>query len=206
MRVSRLAVALAAVLAGCSSDDDTTLQPLPVQGGTAGSPTMVVTAAPSTVAPTSSTTTVPGSAAEDIDGDWDGARFDVGTVSALTKVGALDAISLDRLTYHAPDGMSYDASSLTAEPTVAWWRTSPFTNVQVRDRRFVLAPDVEVLVLDPSGRTTACADPAPAAPPAPSWKRADVSALADPAHAGDVAALTYSATGQVVRIRLTRGC
>jgi hypothetical protein len=206
MRVSRFAVAVATVVAGCSSgDDDATLQPLPVQGGTAGSPTMVVTAPPA-ITPTSTTTTVPGPVAADANGDWDGAHFDIGTVSALTKVGALDAISLDRLTYHAPDGASYDASSLASEPIVAWWRTSPFTNVQVRDRTFVVAPGVEVLVLDPAGRTTACADPPPAVPPATSWKPAGVSALADPANAGDVAALTYSATGEVVRIRLTRGC
>ncbi len=205
MRLSRLAIALAAALIGCSSgDDDTTLQPLPVQGGTAApSPTMVVTAPPTAA---TSTTTVPGSVAEDTDGDWDGARFDIGTVSALTKVGALDAISLDRLTYHAPDGASYDASSMTSEPIVAWWRTSPFTNVQVRDRTFVLAPGVEVLVLDPAGHDAACADPPASVPPAPTWTRADVSALADPANADAVAALTYSATGQVVRIRLTRGC
>jgi hypothetical protein len=207
MRVSWSAVAVAVLLAGCSSgDDETTLQPLPIQGGTAAaSPTILVTAPP-TAPSTSTTTAVPGSVAADADGDWDGARFDVGTVSARTKVGALDAISFDRLTYHAPDGTSYDASNLASEPLVAWWRTSPFTNVQVRDRTFVLAPGVEVLVVDPAGRAAACTDPPPAAPPAPSWKPADVSALSDPANAGDIASLTYSATGQVVRIRLTRGC
>jgi hypothetical protein len=205
MRLSRLAVAIAVAIAGCSSGDDDTLQPLPVQGGTAApSPTMVGTA-PVTAATSTTSTTVPGSVAADADGDWDGARFDVGTVSALTKVGALDAISLDRLTYHAPDGGSYDASNLTSEPVAAWWRTSPFTNVQVRDRTFVLAPGVEVLVLDPSGRTVACADPPPSTPAA-SWTTSDVTALTDPANAGDIAALTYSATGQVARIRLTRGC
>jgi hypothetical protein len=206
MRVGRLGLAFVAVIAGCSSGDDETLQQLPIQGDTAApSPTIVVTAPP-TAASTSTTTTVPGSVAADAAGDWDGARFDVGTVSALTKVGALDAISFDRLTYHAPDGTSYDASSLTSEPVVAWWRTSPFTNVQVRDRTFVLAPGVEVLVLDPAGRAAACADPAPSVPPAPSWTPAGVSALTDPADTGDVAALTYSTAGQVARIRLMRGC
>ncbi len=162
--------------AGCSSgDNEDTLQPLPIEGGTAApaatstAPNAATTTAatPNVVPPpgatttTSTTTTVLATTTTvDAAGDWDGARFDVGTISALTKVGTLDAIALDRLSYDAPDGSRLDALTLQSEPTVAWWRTSPFVNVQVRDRTFVLAPDVEVLVVDPAGRAPACADPA----------------------------------------------
>jgi hypothetical protein len=212
--VSALAIA---ALAACSSgDDDDTLLPLPIEGGTAApAPSAVVTAAP-TVAATPTTTTTAGTTTTaatttttlvvDTDGDWDGARFDVGTVSGLTKVGVLDAVSFDRWTYSAPDGRSLDATTLDAEPLVAWWRVSPFVNVQVRNRTFVLAPAVEVLVLDPAGRAAACADPPPAAPPTPTWNASTTAALSDAANVGAVATLTYSGAGQVTRIRLTRGC
>ena len=95
---------------------------------------------------------------------------------------------------------------MQAEPVAAWWRQSPFSNVRVQLRTFVLAPDVEVLALNESGRPAACAEPPPTPPPAPRWDDADVSALEDAGVAGSVAILTYSATGQVTRIRLTHGC
>jgi hypothetical protein len=202
-------VAAVAALAACSGGGGgDTLQPIPIQGGTAAAPTVAVTATMSTT-----TTTVPVTAAVTGSvagggpvGDWDGARFDVGTISGLTKVGALDAISFDRWSYTAPDGSRTDAPHLAAEPVVAWWRSSPFANVQVRNRTFVLAPDVEVLVVAPAGRDAACADPPPAVTPAPSWDTADLAALSDPDNAGTIATLTYSDSGQVTRIRLTRGC
>jgi hypothetical protein len=214
--VIALTLAICATCTACSSgDDDDTLLPLPIEGGTAApGPSAVVTAVPTaaatsttaaagttTTAATSTTTTV-----VDTDGDWDGARFDVGMVSGLTKVGVLDAVSFDRWTYDAPDGRRLDATTLDAEPLVAWWRVSPFLNVQVRNRTFALAPGVEVLVLDPAGRAAACADPPPAAPPAPTWTAATTAALTDAANVGAMAMLTYSGAGQVTRIRLTRGC
>jgi hypothetical protein len=206
---SAAAVALMVTVASCSGGGGgDTLQPIPIQGGTApASPSALVTVTTSATTTTTvpMTTTSAGSATAPA-GDWDGARFDAGTISALTKVGALDAISFDRWSYTAPDGSRTDAPHLAAEPVVAWWRTSPFANVQVRNRTFVLAPDVEVLVVDPAGQAAACADPPPAAPPAPSWTTADVAALSDPANAGMIATLTYSDSGQVTRIRITRGC
>jgi hypothetical protein len=207
---SGAAVALVAAVAACSGGGgNDTLQPIPIEGGTAAaSPTAVVAAAPTTATTTTVPTTGTTGSGENggPTGDWDGARFDVGTVSALTKVGVLDAISFDRWSYSAPDGSRSDAPRLAAEPVVAWWRTSPFANVQVRNRTFVLARDVEVLVVDPAGRAAACADPPPTSSPEPSWGTADVAALSDPANADMIATLTYSATGQVTRIRLTRGC
>jgi hypothetical protein len=210
------AIAVVCVLAGCSSSDDDTLQPLPIEGGTAAPrPTPFVTVGPpaTTTTTTLSSTTVTTVAATgvigtavDADGDWDGARFDLGAISALTKVGTMDAVSLDRWSYAAPDGRLLDALTFDSEPVVAWWRASPFVNVNPRTRTFVLAPDVEVEVVDPSGRTAACADPPPAAPPAPTWTPATVAALSDPANTGTVAIITYDDAGQISHIRLTRGC
>jgi hypothetical protein len=212
------AIAVVCVLAGCSSSDDDTLQPLPIEGATAApGPTPFVTVGPPVTTATT-TTTLPSPTVTtvavtgvigttvDTDGDWDGARFDLGAISALTKVGTMDAVSLDRWSYLAPDGRQLDALTFDSEPVVAWWRASPFVNVNPRTRTFVLAPDVDVQLVDPTGRTTACAEPPPAAPPAPSWTPATVAALSDPANTGTVAIITYNGAGQISRIRLTRGC
>jgi hypothetical protein len=212
------AVAVVCALVGCSSGDDDTLQPLPIEGATAAprptpfvtvgatSTTSTTVASASTTTTTTTTiatgTTVAAAAA----GEWDGARFDLGVITALSKVGARDAIALDRWSYTAPDGRRLDASSFDAEPIVAWWRSSPFVNVNPRTRTFVLAPDVQVQLVDPAGRATACAEPPPAAVPAPTWTSATVADLSEPANTGTVAILTYDDTGQVSRIRLTRGC
>ena len=115
-------------------------------------------------------------------------------------------MALDRWSYTAPDGRLLDATSFDAEPIVAWWQASPFVNVNPRTRTFVLAPDVQVQLVDPAGRATACVDPPPAAAPTPTWTPATVAALSDPANTGTVAILTYGPTGQITKIRLTRGC
>jgi hypothetical protein len=212
-----LLVAAVLTLGACAGGgDDDTLQPLPIAGGTvATAPAVTVAAAvagtattpgglplPTVVAAAASTTTTVASAPT---GDWDGADFDVGTIVSVSTLGAYSTIELDRLSYTGSDGRTVDAAGLRAEPVVAWWRTSPFSNVRVQTRTFVLAPDVEVLTLDPSGRAAACADPPPAVAPEPAWLESGTSALAT-LTAADVAVLTYADGGLVARIRLTRGC
>ncbi len=210
-------LAVGMVTAGCAGDDDDTLTPLPIEGGTVGPltattpvPAAVTTLAAGSggaggVAPTTTPITATPTTAPAV-GDWDGARFDVGTIQALTRAGAAQAISFDRWSYTRPDGSTVDATALDAEPLVAWWSTSPFTNRRVQARTFVLAPDVEVLVLDPSGKAAACAVPPPATSPTPTWIESDLSALQDPAAATSMVTLSYSPAGEVTRIRLTSGC
>ena len=214
-RLGTVAAVCAIAAGGCSSGDNNTLQPLPIEGGTAAPrPTPFVTVGPpvvtsTTLAPATTTSvaiTGPTSTTVEAAGDWDGARFDIGVVTAPTKVGATDAVALDRWSYTAPDGRLLDALTFDSEPIVAWWRASPFVNVNPRTRTFVLAPDVEVMLIDPAGRAAACAEPPPAAVPTPTWIPATVAALGDPANTGTVAILTYDDTGQITRIRLTRGC
>jgi hypothetical protein len=207
-------VPLVCLLAACSGGgDDSTLQPIPIQGGTAPRPTTaaaattttttasgVIAVTTTTFGPTTTsgpTTTVAAA------GDWDGATFDVGKVSARTKVGTQEAISFDRWSYTAPDGTLADGTHLKTEPAIGWWQTTPFSNVQVRNRTFVLAPNVQVMTLDEAGRAAACTTPPPPTP-AVTWKPSDLSALGADPDAMDV--LTYSTTGEVTRIRITHGC
>ena len=77
-------------------------------------------------------------------------------------------IGFDRYSFVDPQRGTIDAAGFEEEPVAAWWRTSPYTNVRVLARTFVLDPDVEILVLDEAGRAGACGDPPPSTPPGPS--------------------------------------
>ncbi len=191
-------------LVACGGGDDDTLQPLPIEGATAGTPSTSV-AAPSARGSTTTPAATSTSVATPI-GDWDGARFDAGTITTLSTAGTSRTIGFDRYSFSDPAVGTIDAAAFDEEPLAGWWRTSPFSNVRTQVRTFVLDPDVEVLVIDPAGRASACAGPPPANPPTPTWKPADLEALEDPAYVGAIATLTYSPTGQVARIRFTQGC
>ena len=129
-----------------------------------------------------------------------------GRSHTLSTAGTNRTIGFDRYSFSDPAVGTIDAAAFDEEPLAGWWRTSPFSNVRTQVRTFVLDPDVEVLVLDPAGRASACAGPPPASPPTPTWKPADLDVLEDPAYVGAIATLTYSPTGQVARIRFTQGC
>jgi hypothetical protein len=184
------------VTVGCGGDDGDTLTPLPISAVT-----VTTTLPPPSDGGTEPTVTANGPPPV---GDWDGARYDVGAIAAVGETDGQMSISLDRYSYADPVRGVIDAPAFEEEPLASWWRESPFSNVRTQLRTFVLDPDVEVLVLadDPG----ACSNPPPASAPAPRWQPADVDALADTGSIGAVAVLTYSATGQVTRIRLTHGC
>ncbi len=95
-----------------------------------------------------------------------------------------------------------DASAFVEEPIAYGWRDSPFVNVQEQLRTFVLADDVEVLVLGGDAAARPCRDQDP--PPRPTWLSVETSYLDLPAATEDIASLTYSTDGQVVRIRFTQ--
>jgi hypothetical protein len=189
---------------GCSDgDDEDTLQPLPIEGATDPAPS---TSTPASVAVSTTGARATTTSAMAPIGDWDGARFDAGTIETLSRLGAYQTIGFDRYSFVDPVRGAVDAAGFDEEPVAAWWRTNPFTNVRVQLRTFVLDTDVEVLTLDAADRARACAEPPPTSPPTPSWEPAGVEALEDPDSVGAIALLTYSPTGQVTRIRLTHGC
>ena len=183
-----------------------TLEPLPIEGGTAVPPPPTTEAsAVVTGSSDASTSAAPTSVLPPI-GEWDGARFDVGVIETVSRQSGYTVIGFDRYSFDDPERGTIDAVAFEEEPVAAWWRTSPYTNVRVLARTFVLDPDVDILVLAESGRARACAEPAPATMPEPAWEDTDIAILDDPAAAGRIAVLTYSSTGQVSRIRFTGGC
>ena len=196
-----LAAGLVSVAAaGCAESDDAddTLAPLPISGPTP--PPVVVTS------PTPGTTGTPTVTADtpQLTGDWDGAEFDVGVIDRVGELGGYRTIEFDRYSYRDPERGVTDASGFVAEPIAYGWRDSPFVNIQEQLRTFVLADDVEVLVLGGDAAQRRCRDQDP--PPRPTWLSVESSYLDLPAATEDIASLTYSEDGQVVRIRFTRGC
>jgi hypothetical protein len=192
---------LAATLTACtqSRTSGDTLAPLPISGAT--NPPSTATAASNPRETTSATGTgeVP-----ELVGDWDGAEFDVGVIEQVGELGGYRTIDFDRYSYEDPDEGVIDASGFTEEPIAYWWTESPFINIQQQLRTFVLADDVELLVLNDDGAERACDGTGPR--PSPSWVPVGVSYLDQPEATEDIASLTYSDAGQVTRIRFTHGC
>jgi hypothetical protein len=199
------AVATAVALAGCGDGDDAsdTLAPLPIPGPTV--PGDSVLAAPPGSA-TVSTAVAPTVAIDAplLVGDWDGAAFDVGVIDRVGELGGYRTIEFDRYSYRDPKAGVIDAEAFEAEPIAYGWTESPFVNIQEQLRTFVLAEDVEVLVLGGRAAGRRCRDDG--APPPATWLNVSPSHLDLPAATEEIASLTYSDEGQVERIRFTHGC
>ena len=188
--------------AACASDAESgdTLAPLPVPDPVPTTEPPTTTTVPATVATT--TTTLPPQPV----GEWDGARFDIGTIEDSGEDDGYRIIRFDRHSYHHPDIGLVDAAGLNAEPLPTWWREDPFENNSNDVRTFVLSPNVELLRLAEDDEEAACAEPPPATPVEPRWEGVDISILRTRAARRDMAILTYAPSGPVIRIRFTRGC
>jgi hypothetical protein len=188
-----------AALTGCTSSNDAgdTLAPLPISGPPTPPPTTATSLSTSTATSASGET----ADAPLLVGDWDGAEFDVGMIASVGELGGYRTIDFDRFSYDDPERGVIDAAAFVEEPIAFGWTDSPFVNIQEQLRTFVLADDVEVLVL---GADVSCEDPGRRPPP--TWISAGVSHLDEPAATEDIASLTYSDDGLVSRIRFTRGC
>lgn len=188
-----------AAAVGCAGSDDAgdTLAPLPVSAPTTpGDVVATSTPSPATASLTSATE------GPLLVGDWDGAEFDVGVIDRVGELGGYRTIEFDRYSYEDPEHGVIDAGAFDEEPIAYGWAESPFVNIQEQLRTFVVADDVDVLVLGGDATGRRCAGP----PARPTWLSVEPSYLDLPAATEDVASLTYSPEGQVVRIRFTRGC
>jgi hypothetical protein len=190
----------ATALTACAQSRDAgdTLAPLPISGGTTPPPTVEASAR------SESTSAAETAEVPELVGDWDGAEFDVGVIQQVGELSGYQTIDFDRYSYEDPELGVTDASAFTEEPIAYWWTESPFVNVQEQLRTFILADDVEVLVLSDDGVDQACDEAGPE--PTPTWVPVGVSYLDQPAATEDIASLTYSADGEVTRIRFTHGC
>lgn len=136
-------------------------------------------------------------------GDYEvGLRYDYGVVTAVRRE-ADDQISVqfNRQQLHTDDGLR-SGTQLTAEPVVYGNSDVPWVDDNDRLRRYVLAPDAEVLRL---------ADPAPCGggpePAGPVWQSLGVRGLDSGALSGRTQdALTFDETGRVSRVRLSTSC
>jgi len=206
----RVVVACACVVAampGCAGDDDAgdTLPPLPISvvtvAPTTGPNTLTSSTDASDVVTSSSAPSVTGTA---FVGDWDGAAFDAGVIGDVGEVGGFGTIEFDRYSFRDPELGTVDAAGFVEEPIAYGWRESPFVNIQPQLRTFVLADEVEVLLLSSEVAVEACRDLE--TPPRAVWVPVDVSYLDQRAAMEDIATLTYSDDGLVTRIRFTKGC
>jgi hypothetical protein len=202
------ALAALAGLGGCGDDDDAsdTLPPLPVSV-VATTPALGSTTLPgSSVTATTETLTLPPTVTDGgpLVGDWDGAAFDVGVIHDVGELGGYTTIDFDRYSYRDPERGVIDAAGFVEEPIAYAWTESPFVNIQEQLRTFVLADDVEVLVLGGAAAARSCRDRRPL--PAADWIPVGVAFLDQGAATEDIASLTYSDDGLVTRIRFTRGC
>ena len=196
----------AASILSCATQEqaDDTLAPLPVPSVIATTTTPVpVTAAP-TSAPSTVATTVPDQPV----GEWDGARFDVGSIEDVDDLNVYKSMQLDRYSYQHPTLGLVDAAGFSEEPIAYWWLDDddPYENNQPNSREFVLTPNVELLVLAEDGEEEACEEPQPIPLPEPVWQGVDISYLDANASRRAVAILTYAPNGAVTRVRFTRGC
>jgi hypothetical protein len=202
------ALAGIAGVAGCAGDDDAsdTLPPLPISVTVTTPAEGSTTSTATSTAESTGTLTLPPPVTEGrtLVGDWDGAEFDVGVIHEIGELGGYKTIDFDRYSYRDPERGVIDAAGFVEEPIAYGWAESPFVNVQEQLRTFVLADDVEVLVLGGAAAGRSCRDRRPL-PPA-DWIPVGVAFLDQPAATDDVASLTYSDDGLVTQIRFTRGC
>jgi hypothetical protein len=195
---------LSVATVACAESDDAgdTLAPLPVSGPTPP-PVVVTTSTPDATVPAATVTSTSDTDVPELVGDWDGAQFDVGVIARVGELGGYRTIEFDRYSYRDPERGVIDAGAFTTEPIAYSWKESPFVNIQEQLRTFVLAGDVEVLVLE-GDAAAPCRGRGP--PPSPNWVTVESSYLDLPAATEGIASLTYSPDGQVARVRFTHGC
>lgn len=136
--------------------------------------------------------------------DWDGVRHDIGIVDRIDRLeDGRTIVVFDRVQLITEDGEK-EAAELDEEPIVYGNTDVAFVNENRRLRRYVAAPDVEVLLLANLRET--CSDRQD--PSAPRWERVTVDAAVDRSLWRDFqqVALTFDGAGRVTRVRFSSSC
>lgn len=181
------------LLGGCRDDGD--------DPGSGSGAVTSTTRAPDDATPASTASTAPGPVDT---GDWDGTRFDIGIVDRIDRTeDGRTLVVFDRVQLETEDGRK-EAAAFDEEPIVYGNTDYPFVNENTRLRTYVVAPDVEVLVLDNPRAVCPGGDADPADPV---WRPTTVDAAVDTSVWSDFqqVSLTFSG-GLVARIRFSTGC
>ena len=129
--------------------------------------------------------------------DWEGQRFDFGTVKRVRKPGNDWVVDFDRAQLEE-NGSLNSGVTLTQEPVLVGNIDQPYVNENPRIRTFTVSPDATVLRLTP-GWTCDTGTP--------TWDTITLAQLAFWGVGSDTQdALTFDDLGQVTRIRLSRPC
>jgi|GEM_PF-4922626 len=149
--------------------------------------------------------------------DWDGTHWDAGNVVGVTQEGGEWVVTFDRYgLYGDGDGLK-EAKQLTREPLVYANSDYPYVNQNPKLRRYLLAPNAQVLEIANTHEICRArfAQP-PQKPEAPRFVPVDVAKLVATSKRGDLAApgltargqdaLTFDGSGRITRMVFSGGC
>lgn len=139
--------------------------------------------------------------------DWDGVRFEYGSIEAVERIGTDVVISFDRYSLYV-DGDYRDATYFTSEQIVVANTDAPGKNSNPKLRRYAVMPDVNLITVVGLDGSAACDGGAPAGW-TPTWAPFTMDQLIamDAATVrGNQTSLTFDAAGRVTQIRHSDGC
>lgn len=130
--------------------------------------------------------------------DWEGQQYDFGIIRRVSQTDGRWRLTFDREQIRDAHGVR-DGPTLAIEPVLIGDPPGvQIVNTSPKLRTFAVRPDVEILRLAPSWT---CENNLA------SWVPLSIEQLAaTPELGGGQDALTFDSAGQVVRIRLSRGC
>jgi len=191
---------------GCGGSDGTVTGPVPTVA-------LATSTTTSTVSPDSAEDPVPSSTEPKSDapeierratdaGDYDGQLYDFGAITEVNRTGSSVEVIFNRQQLYTDGGKLQSGSQFSQEPIVYGNTDVPYVDDSTKTRRFVLAPDAQVLRI---------ADPIPCASDEiiadPVWANTGVDALV----AGNWKdrledTLSFRSDGLVDQVRLSSGC
>lgn len=204
-RLVALAIAVAAAVStgACSGSPDKKAD------ATSGVATTVV-AEPGTTSPPS-TSGAPGATVPPASGapgpairDWDGTRFDFGTLDRIDRTeDGRTLVVFDRMQVETGQGLK-SGKDLTTEPIVFGNTDAPFANDSPALRTYVARSGIEVLRL--ANPREHCTDEGTSPPPR--WEPVTVDQVVSQSLWDEYpqVSLTFSTDGYVSRLRLSSGC
>lgn len=165
-----------------------------------------VTAVLTTAAPTTQVVTTTAPPMPTSTYDWDGVRFEFGSIEAVQRVGTDIVISFDRYSLFL-DGDWRDATYFTSEQILVANTDWPGQNLNPKLRRYVVTPNANLITITGLHESGICDGDPPGW--TPTWIPFTMDQLLamDPTTVrGNQTSLTFDAAGRVTQIRHSDGC